>query len=563
MSTYQETSNYSYIGSQDTLGGIPVVESNKAYIALFRGIVDSTPEQIANASFFITYLVDEKGNVFKISEDSFAQKDIQYTFAEGDDVQVVIDQGTLLNPQLAGAQTISGVGSFIPILVSQTGSSTNANVNNFQFLNPGDTPAEDTGEDIKNFLGLIYNSGSTENPGVYDPDTQTYATLVSNQYGVNPGVANQVGNQIYESQSVPAAARSLIPNLDTWITASSPDDLAASWPNNPVMSNASGSTGSYQLADPIPAITNINARLSYGLYNYGVEDASVTFAIFGRNPGGEWEIGQNFGIASPSVTRTIPAAEITSPGLSARVTLTSGSVTWNLGASQLSASREWLVLATSNQVVTRFGSNSTLVTVGNDNCGDVYWAMQDQIIGDFTQKTPQFRFEISAQNPSLTSQASQLPFFTTGSSTSTVLTGSETLTNQYGDFQTLPTASADFGFSPINYPFRVLPGDRIRFGYNKSNIFTVFKVDEPPGSSRLFITLDKEIGGNLNINNFVIYRNLSDGKFLTLDVAKNDPQIGEIDFTGIIIPKFASKALQDNANEIVARLKSEGILAEE
>ena len=53
MATYQETSNYSYIGGEDVLGGLPVVESNKSYIALFRGVVDSTPEQIANASFYI------------------------------------------------------------------------------------------------------------------------------------------------------------------------------------------------------------------------------------------------------------------------------------------------------------------------------------------------------------------------------------------------------------------------------------------------------------------------------------------------------------------------------
>ena len=115
MATYQETSNYSYIGGEDVLGGLPVVESNKSYIALFRGVVDSTPEQIANASFYITYLVDEEGNVSKISDDSFAQKDIQYTFAKGDDVDVIINQGTLLNPQLAGPQQVSGVGSFIPI----------------------------------------------------------------------------------------------------------------------------------------------------------------------------------------------------------------------------------------------------------------------------------------------------------------------------------------------------------------------------------------------------------------------------------------------------------------
>ena len=68
---------------------------------------------------------------------------------------------------------------------------------------------------------------------------------------------------------------------------------------------------------------------------------------------------------------------------------------------------------------------------------------------------------------------------------------------------------------------------------------------------------------DLNLNNFVIYRNLTDGKFLTLDVPKNDPQISEIDFTGIIVPEYASPKLKANANEIVAKLKSDGILTED
>lgn len=568
MATYQETSNYSYIGDQDTLGGLPVVESNKAYIALFRGVVDSTPEQIANASFFITYLVDEKGNVAKISEDSFAQKDIQYTFAVGDDVQVIIDQGTLLNPQLAGAQKVSGVGSFVPILVSQTGSSINANVNNLQYFNPGQVPAEESGEDIKNFLGLIHNSSSTGHttPGIYRPTTGNTVpnNLVLDQNGTS--MNGKTADKVYASESVPAPARSLVPNLTTWLTSSSPDVLAATWSYNQTMTGVpiglSPASGSYQLADPLSPITNINMRASYGVYNFGLDDATLTVAIFARNPGGNWSNGQNFGIPDPIQNITIPGATSTSD-YSGRVTLTTGSITWNLGGNMLSASREYLVVATSGQVVNKFGSNGTVSAVGNDNCGNVYWAIQDQIIGSQTITTPRWKLEVSAQNPSLTTVASQLPFFTTGSSTSTVITGSETLTGQYGDYQTLPTASADFGFSPINYPFQVQTGDKIRFGYDPSNTFTIFNVEEPPASPRLYLTLDREIGGTLNINNFVLYRNLADGKFLTLDVAKNDPQIGEVDFTGVIIPKFASQQLQENASQIVAKLKSEGVLAED
>jgi len=568
MATYQETSNYSYIGGEDVLGGLPVVESNKSYIALFRGVVDSTPEQIANSSFYITYLVDEEGNVSKISDDSFAQKDIQYTFAKGDDVDVIIDQGTLLNPQLAGAQQVSGVGSFIPLLVSQTGSSVNANVNNLQFLNPGAIPPEDTGETISNFLGAVYQSGSTNiTPVVTDSSNNSQISVILEE-GAST-VLTEVGPQIYKSESATGnPARNLVPNLDTWLSASSPDALAASWPLNAGMSGMPaglvGVTGSYQFKDPVPSITNLNLKFSYGVYNLGSDDAVMTIGLFGKNPADDnWQNAANFGVANPFYNITLPGATIAPSKFVASVNVITGSVEWNLVGNAISASRQWLAVATSNQVASKFGANANVFQVGNDGCGKVHWATQDQIIGNQTVKTLQSRFEISAQNPGTVNVASQTPFFTTGSSTSTVLTGSEILTGQYGDFQTLPTASSDFGFSPINFPFEVQTGDKIRFGFEPQNTFTVYGVQEPPAFSRLFITLDRQIGSTININNFVIYRNLNDGKFLTLDVVKNDPQIGEVDFTGVIIPQYASKKLQENAQEIVAKLKSEGILAEE
>ena len=53
--SFPQASAYSYLGSKDALGGLPVVESTKAYIATFKGVVSADPEVIANSSFFITY----------------------------------------------------------------------------------------------------------------------------------------------------------------------------------------------------------------------------------------------------------------------------------------------------------------------------------------------------------------------------------------------------------------------------------------------------------------------------------------------------------------------------
>ena len=62
------------------------------------------------------------------------------------------------------------------------------------------------------------------------------------------------------------------------------------------------------------------------------------------------------------------------------------------------------------------------------------------------------------------------------------------------------------------------------------------------------------------LNNFVLYRNLEDGKFITLDVEKFDPPIAEEEFTGIIIPEYASSTLRQNASAIVSKLKQDGII---
>ena len=78
--SFRNTSQYSYIGSKNTLGGLPVAEQTQAYIATFKGAISAAPEAADSTSFFITYLVDKDGNISKVSEDSDAQRDIIQNF---------------------------------------------------------------------------------------------------------------------------------------------------------------------------------------------------------------------------------------------------------------------------------------------------------------------------------------------------------------------------------------------------------------------------------------------------------------------------------------------------
>ena len=218
--TYENANAYSYIGSKNALGGLPVVESTKAYIATFKGVVSADPEVIANSSFFITYLVDEEGNIFKVSEDSDAQSDVQFNFDPGDNAIVRVDQGTLLNAQLSGKHKITSLGSFLPILVTQTGSSNDAGVAFVNFLNPGQITAEAGGSTIKNLLGTAFVSGSVSNTPTHDSTAFGPILFIDSDTGqpvtdLGPALGFEDGgvSKLYAPR--------------TWITSSRPDPVAA------------------------------------------------------------------------------------------------------------------------------------------------------------------------------------------------------------------------------------------------------------------------------------------------------------------------------------------------
>ena len=65
-----------------------------------------------------------------------------------------------------------------------------------------------------------------------------------------------------------------------------------------------------------------------------------------------------------------------------------------------------------------------------------------------------------------------------------------------------------FNFSPVITPFNPRPGDRIRFGYNKNNDYTIYEVIEPAGDvdGRLKLRLNTTVPTSVNLNNFVLHR---------------------------------------------------------
>jgi hypothetical protein len=178
------------------------------------------------------------------------------------------------------------------------------------------------------------------------------------------------------------------------------------------------------------------------------------------------------------------------------------------------------------------------------------------------------QFNVSSQNPSPTDNTNASSgLWTTGSSTSTWLTASTYLSQNYGNTQDTSNfqgTGGSFGLSPIKTPFLLSPGDRIRFEYNPQKDFIIYEVIEPRAASDalLKIKLSSTVPSNTILDNFVLHRVDNNSiKYIILDIAK-DPTVDnpENPFTGIILPKYPSEKLKNNLENILSKLKQEGII---
>ena len=106
---------------EGVLGGLPVAEKNQEYFAVVFEAMDTSPEIIDQTQFKVTYLCDSILNVSKPAQDTIARNNIIQNFERQRIATVRVDQGTVLNQQLAGNHKITAVGSLEPIIGTQLG----------------------------------------------------------------------------------------------------------------------------------------------------------------------------------------------------------------------------------------------------------------------------------------------------------------------------------------------------------------------------------------------------------------------------------------------------------
>jgi len=148
-------------------------------------------------------------------------------------------------------------------------------------------------------------------------------------------------------------------------------------------------------------------------------------------------------------------------------------------------------------------------------------------------------------------------FWTTGSNSKNILTGSQFNNNLYGSL-TQTTVSGSGYDSPYQL-FTVQIGDEIRFSADENQVYQIIGVNAPTqnSSNSLFLSLDKPIVTGTVLNSFLIRRYVPNPNFVLINADKTS-QVGG--GPGFLLPEYASQDVLDKFDAIVADLTEKNLI---
>ena len=161
-------------------------------------------------------------------------------------------------------------------------------------------------------------------------------------------------------------------------------------------------------------------------------------------------------------------------------------------------------------------------------------------------------FTIS-QNPSPSNIQVNPPYWTTGSLSKNIITGSA-FTGSYFPaspiYQTFPTSS---DYSEV-LPFTLKENDEIRFEGDETQTYVIRSVEGTEISGSLYLTLDRDISDGTNLDSFFIRRFIQDPGYILLDIPSQGGG------TGFIFPQYVTLDVQRNFNKTIQNLKERGLI---
>ena len=151
------------------------------------------------------------------------------------------------------------------------------------------------------------------------------------------------------------------------------------------------------------------------------------------------------------------------------------------------------------------------------------------------------------------------PFFTTGSNYTNQLTGSVSMSMILGQTQEPYTNTT---FKPINEPFTIQVGDEFRIQGREDRVFLVNKVTlndtSATSTGSMFIQVEPKIPPLINLDQFLIRRYNPDGTSVLIDMIP--PSSSFTTTKGLIKNEFINEKLEENINDIIAKLAKEGTI---
>jgi len=149
-------------------------------------------------------------------------------------------------------------------------------------------------------------------------------------------------------------------------------------------------------------------------------------------------------------------------------------------------------------------------------------------------------------------------YFTTGSSSKNVLTGSQFTSSVYNPQRPLTQYSPASGSGYFSFlPFSLKVGDQIRFEGDEGQVYTIIDANAQFHNVPFNLILDRNIVDGTNLNSFLIRRFDPNPNFITLDTNLASYQGGG----GFILPQYTTNELQANFDRIIKDLKEKGLIS--
>jgi hypothetical protein len=161
-----------------------------------------------------------------------------------------------------------------------------------------------------------------------------------------------------------------------------------------------------------------------------------------------------------------------------------------------------------------------------------------------------------AQTPPFSSLVTS-SYWTTGSLSRNVLTGSQFNVDMYG-YSTQATVLGS-GYDAPYQTFDLQIGDQIRFSADENQVYQIIGILPPSQNvdNTLYLSLNRSIVSGTNLNSFLIKRFVPNPSFVLINALKTDTVGGG---AGFLIPEYASQTLLDKFDSIIANLTEKRLI---